>query len=42
MERIRHLNRKIVYKMFDVSEGANKFMAGYTFYEGPHPGLAPA
>lgn len=32
-ERIRHLNRKIVYKMFDVSEGANKFMAGYTFYE---------
>jgi 5-keto 4-deoxyuronate isomerase len=32
-ERIRHLNRKVVYKMFDVSEGANKFMAGYTFYE---------
>jgi mannose-6-phosphate isomerase-like protein (cupin superfamily) len=33
VERIRHLNRKVVYKMFDVSEGANKFMAGYTFYE---------
>ena len=32
-ERIRHLNRKVVYKMFDVSEGANKFMAGYTFYQ---------
>ncbi len=32
-ERIRHLNRKVVYKMFDVTEGANKFMAGYTFYE---------
>jgi len=32
-ERIRHLNRKVVYKMFDVSEGANKFMAGYTFYK---------
>jgi len=32
-ERIRHLKRKVVYKMFDVSEGANKFMAGYTFYE---------
>lgn len=32
-ERIRHLNRKVVYKMFDVSEGGNKFMAGYTFYE---------
>jgi mannose-6-phosphate isomerase-like protein (cupin superfamily) len=32
-ERIRHLHRKVVYKMFDVSEGANKFMAGYTFYD---------
>ncbi len=32
-ERIRHLNRKVVYKMFDVSEGGNKFMAGYTFYD---------
>ncbi|MCK5248485.1 MAG: 5-deoxy-glucuronate isomerase [Spirochaetaceae bacterium] len=32
-ERIRHLNRKVVYKMFDVSEEANRFMAGYTFYE---------
>ncbi|MBI9097452.1 MAG: 5-deoxy-glucuronate isomerase [Spirochaetaceae bacterium] len=32
-ERIRYLNRKVVYKMFDVSENANKFMVGYTFYE---------
>lgn len=32
-ERIRHLNRKVVYKMFDVSEKANKFMVGYTFYQ---------
>jgi 5-keto 4-deoxyuronate isomerase len=32
-ERIRYLERKVVYKMFDVSEKANKFMVGYTFYE---------
>ncbi|MDA3810471.1 MAG: 5-deoxy-glucuronate isomerase [Spirochaetaceae bacterium] len=32
-ERIRYLNKKVVYKMFDVSENANKFMVGYTFYE---------
>ncbi len=32
-ERIRLLNKKVVYKMFDVSEKANKFMVGYTFYE---------
>ena len=32
-ERIRYLERKVVYKMFDVSENANKFMVGYTFYE---------
>jgi mannose-6-phosphate isomerase-like protein (cupin superfamily) len=32
-ERIRHLHRKVVYKMFDVSEKANKLMVGYTFYE---------
>jgi len=32
-DRIRYLNRKVVYKMFDVSEQANKFMVGYTFYE---------
>ena len=32
-ERIRYLNRKVVYKMFDVSEEANKFMVGYTFYQ---------
>jgi len=31
--RIRYLERKVVYKMFDVSEKANKFMVGYTFYE---------
>lgn len=32
-ERIRYLEKKVVYKMFDVSENANKFMVGYTFYE---------
>ncbi|MFP4363578.1 MAG: 5-deoxy-glucuronate isomerase [Spirochaetia bacterium] len=32
-DRIRYLNRKEVYLMFDVSEDANKFMAGYTFYQ---------
>ncbi|MCG8571390.1 MAG: 5-deoxy-glucuronate isomerase, partial [Spirochaetes bacterium] len=32
-ERIRYLNKKEVYLMFDVAEKANKFMAGYTFYE---------
>jgi len=32
-QRIRYLERKVVYKMFDVSEKANKFMVGYTFYE---------
>ncbi len=32
-ERIRHLDKKNVYLMFDVAEQANKFMAGYTFYE---------
>lgn len=32
-QRIRKLNKKVVYKMFDTSEDANKFMAGYTFYE---------
>lgn len=31
--RIRKLDRKNVYLMFDVSEDANKFMSGYTFYE---------
>ena len=31
--RIRILNRKKVYLMFDVGEEADKFMAGYTFYE---------
>jgi mannose-6-phosphate isomerase-like protein (cupin superfamily) len=32
-ERIRRLHKKTVYLMFDVSEGADKLVAGYTFYE---------
>jgi mannose-6-phosphate isomerase-like protein (cupin superfamily) len=32
-DRIRRLNRKNVYMMFDVSEGADKLVAGYTFFE---------
>lgn len=32
-ERFRALTRKRVYKVFDVAEKADKFMAGYTFYE---------
>jgi mannose-6-phosphate isomerase-like protein (cupin superfamily) len=31
--RIRHLKGKDVFLMFDVSEGADKLMAGYTFFE---------
>ncbi|HEY9055302.1 MAG TPA: 5-deoxy-glucuronate isomerase [Rectinemataceae bacterium] len=31
--RIRILNRKKVYLMFDVAEASDRFMAGYTFYE---------
>jgi 5-keto 4-deoxyuronate isomerase len=31
--RIRILNRKKVFLMFDVGEEADKFIAGYTFYE---------
>lgn len=34
-KRIRHLDGKDVFLMFDVGEPANKFIAGYTFYE-PH------
>lgn len=34
-ERIRRLKGKNVYLMFDVSEGADKLVAGYTFFE-PH------
>lgn len=34
-KRIRHLKRKDVFMMFDVSEGADKLVAGYTFFE-PH------
>lgn len=32
-ERIRHLKGKDVYMMFDVSEGADKLVAGYTFFQ---------
>ncbi|MBN2050726.1 MAG: 5-deoxy-glucuronate isomerase [Spirochaetales bacterium] len=32
-KRIRRLKRKKVYLMFDVSEEADSFMAGYTFYD---------
>jgi len=32
-DRIRHLKGKEVYLMFDVSESADKLVAGYTFYE---------
>jgi mannose-6-phosphate isomerase-like protein (cupin superfamily) len=32
-DRIRHLKGKIVYMMFDVSEAADKLVAGYTFYD---------
>jgi 5-deoxy-D-glucuronate isomerase len=35
VERQRHLKRKVVYMMFDVSEAADKLVAGYTFFE-PH------
>jgi mannose-6-phosphate isomerase-like protein (cupin superfamily) len=34
-ERIRHLSGKDVYLMFDVSESADKLVAGYTFFQ-PH------
>ena len=33
--RIRHLDKKDVFLMFDVSEGGDKLLAGYTIYE-PH------
>jgi len=32
-DRIRHLKGKDVYLMFDVSEGADKLVAGYTFFQ---------
>jgi mannose-6-phosphate isomerase-like protein (cupin superfamily) len=32
-DRIRRLHQKIVYLMFDVTEGADKLVAGYTIYE---------
>lgn len=32
-ERVRRLRGKNVYLMFDVSEGADKLVAGYTFFE---------
>ena len=34
-ERIRRLKGRDVYMMFDVSEGADKLVAGYTFFQ-PH------
>ncbi|MEW5979926.1 MAG: 5-deoxy-glucuronate isomerase [Acidobacteriota bacterium] len=34
-DRIRRLKGKDVYLMFDVSEGADKLLAGYTFFQ-PH------
>ncbi len=34
-ERIRHLDGKDVFMMFDVSESADRLLAGYTIYE-PH------
>ena len=40
-ERIRHLQGKDVYLMFDVTEKADKLMAGYTIYE-PHTRAWPA
>ena len=32
-DRIRHLKGKEVYLMFDVGEGADRLVAGYTFYQ---------
>jgi len=32
-DRIRHLKGKDVFMMFDVSEGADKLVAGYTFFQ---------
>lgn len=32
-DRIRHLKGKDVFLMFDVSEGADKLVAGYTFFQ---------
>lgn len=40
-ERIRHLDKKEVYLMFDVGEKANKLIAGYTIYE-PYTRAYPA
>ena len=40
-ERIRHLDGKDVFLMFDVSEAADKLIAGYTIYE-PHTRAYPA
>lgn len=39
-KRIRHLQGKDVFLMFDVSEGAEKLMAGYTIYQ-PHTRAFP-
>lgn len=40
-KRIRHLKGKDVFLMFDVSEGADKLIAGYTIYE-PYTRAYPA
>lgn len=32
-DRLRRLKGKIVYMMFDVSDSADKLVAGYTFFE---------
>ncbi len=40
-KRIRHLDGKEVYIMFDVGEEADKLIAGYTIYE-PHTRAYPA
>jgi mannose-6-phosphate isomerase-like protein (cupin superfamily) len=32
-DRLRHLKGKVVYMMFDVTESADKLVAGYTFFE---------
>lgn len=40
-ERIRPLKGRDVYMMFDVSEGADKLVAGYTFFQPHHRSWPP-
>lgn len=40
-ERIRRLKGRDVYMMFDVSEGAEKLVAGYTFFQPHHRSWPP-